>query len=120
MNWPWRFSDAEYVERVERQIGWHRPVGIFLAVVSALFVGLGGYLLHRMQTGGIPIFDETTTQHSFQIGLSVGLLSGKLVFWAIFAFVSGLYFYFAGRKDRLLVAYHRRLVELGASPNDVI
>ena len=49
----------------------------------------------------------------FDLGVMYGLVGGATVFIALIGIVSGLYWYFAGRKDRLLVAYHQRLTELG-------
>ena len=114
MQWPWNMSDAEFVRRVDRfQSRWRRPVAILMVVFSAAFVGLGIYFFCLIDAGLFPLFPDETTQTSFRIGVLVGYVGGKCVFFALFSLFSGLYWLFARRKDLLLVTYRRRLVELG-------
>ena len=52
-------------------------------------------------------------QTPFQLGVVTSFIGGQIFFMSLFCLFSGVYWFFARRKDELLVSYHTRLVELG-------
>ena len=113
MKWPWKISDGEFVRRIEKQMRWRPWVAFLWAAMSAVLTGTGGYFFRSIQTGILPFYSDELAQSSFQLGAIIGYVGGKLVFFALCSCFAAVYLFFARRKDRLLVTYHRRLVELG-------
>ncbi len=84
-----------------------------MSLFSIFFIGCGLYFAHLLESGLFPMFDDQLGQTAFELGLVVGLFGGKILYFAGFCLLCGVYWFFAGRKDKLLVAYHQRLSELG-------
>ena len=111
MQWPWNISDADFVSRAERfQSHRRRPIAIFMVLLSAISIGFGFYIVFSFEVESFPV---EITQSSFIIGVIYAYFAGKFVAFGLLGLFSGFHCWFARRKDQLLVAYHRRLLELG-------
>lgn len=111
MQWQTKVSDTDFVEGIRlfnrRRRRFH---AVMMFVIAATAVGLMIYF-RRIIEGGPSIPDEGLPW--FEVGVGVGLVVGQSIFWALFGFGYSIGLYFGGRKDRLLVSYHDRLIELG-------
>lgn len=116
MRWPWQTSDSEFIDRIRRVAQVRRRIGVGLLVLSLVIWCAVGYFLHVLQTGDLPVSDDSVAQGSFQIGAMTGFVGGLLLFAAINKLLVGLYMYFPDRRERLLLAYHQRLAELDELP----
>ncbi|MBL8851361.1 MAG: hypothetical protein JNG89_16885 [Planctomycetaceae bacterium] len=116
MKWPWQVSDEEYLDKVRRTLRWRRSLGVFAFVVSLLGCGGVGVVVHTLQTGDLPLYEDPGERISFQIGAMSGFVGGICTFMAAHGLILGLWLCFADRGSRLLLQYRQRLSELGQLP----
>lgn len=114
MQWQTKVSDTDFVEGIRLFNRRRRNFqAVMMFVIAATNVGLMLYFRRTIE-GGPEIPDEGLPW--FEVGVGVGSFVGQSIFWALFGFAYSICLYFGGRKDRLLVSYHSRLVELGELP----
>jgi hypothetical protein len=117
MTMPWRLSDHQYVEKIKRTLKWHRRAGLFLLVSGTVQIAFAMYFMHALETVR-SVFEDHPGEGSVDLGAAIGFLIGQTSFFAGLGLLAGIYWLCAGRKDRLLVDYHRRLTELGELQSD--
>lgn len=83
-----------------------------MIVIPSIWVGLGVYIYQVVQSGPAPLISGESPI-PFQQGATIGLIYGCIFCNSLFYPIAGLYWILAGRKDRVLLDYHRRLFELG-------
>jgi hypothetical protein len=99
MQWQIKITDAEFVQRVERFNGRRRSrFSIVMITFSSIFVALGWYFLQLIESGPVMLIPDDW-QTPFQLGVVTGFFGGQIFFMSLFYLCSGLYWFFARRKD---------------------
>lgn len=111
-------SDAEFVEKVRRNVRWHRLWGC-LALVLGVVYGCLNIAVIQLLTGSL---SEMSLGDSYGSGFDAGVIWGLIVggLGTTYFVISGLCFWQfidglrINRRSRLLIAYHDELIKLRA------